>query len=292
MRILIFGGTGMFGHKLVQELSRDFDVFSTIRGSFTSISEYEIFERTSTIENISVQDLDSVLGAIERVKPDVVINAVGIVKQLPAASDVIQTLTVNSIFPHRLGQLGREFGFRTITISTDCVFSGKKGNYKEDEPADALDLYGQSKHFGELTEGNTLTLRTSIIGRELGPSHGLVDWFLSNREKTVNGYINAIYSGFPTIIFADIIKRLISEKPDLRGLFHVSSEPINKFDLLNLINARLGLGVNVIPYEDLRIDRSLDSSLFRQKADFAAQDWPEMIDKMCADPTPYDKWKK
>jgi dTDP-4-dehydrorhamnose reductase len=292
MRVLIVGGTGMLGHKLVQVLGEQFETYSTIRKEYAAIAHFGIFPEQRTISNIEISTLDEVKAAIERVTPDVVINAVGIIKQLPSSKDVIQTLTANSIFPHRLAELSATMGFRLITISTDCVFSGAKGNYSESDPADALDLYGRSKHLGEIADRNIVTLRTSIIGRELGTAHSLVEWFLANRGKRVNGYINAIYSGFPTTVFADIISNLIVEHPNLTGLYHVSSEPINKFDLLNLVKKHFNLDVEIDPYEDFRIDRSLDSTRFRKATGSQPPSWPAMIEKMCADPTPYDKWKK
>lgn len=283
MKILILGTNGMLGHKLYQSLRGKFDVFGTIRGDLESVSKYGIFDVERTIDGVDVTEISTVRSAIERTEPDVVINAVGVIKQLPSASDVVKTLTVNSIFPHKLAELGERMRFRTITISTDCVFSGEKGHYLESDICDALDLYGQSKHFGEVTSGDVLTLRTSIIGPELGTSHSLFAWFLSNKGGRVKGYRNAIYSGFPTIVFADIISGLITDHRSLRGLFHVSSNPISKYSLLSLINERLGLGIEIEPYEDLRLDRSLDSSLFRNTTGIEPPEWPEMVDRMCSD---------
>ncbi|HEV8592767.1 MAG TPA: sugar nucleotide-binding protein, partial [Pyrinomonadaceae bacterium] len=201
-------------------------------------------------------------------------------------------LTANSIFPQQLAELSADLGFRLICIGTDCVFQGTKGRYTEDDPADALDLYGRSKYFGEVAGENCLTIRTSIIGRELQTSHSLVEWFLGNRGKTVNGYVNAIYSGFPTIILADIISDLILNFRDLNGLYNVSSEPINKFDLLKLINDAYKAEIEIKLFEDFHIDRSLDSSKFSHATGFKAWPWKEMIKIMADDPTPYDVWRK
>lgn len=292
MKILIFGASGMLGHKLVQSFEDRSEVYATIRGGFESVASFGIFQKDRIIEHIDVSNGPDVEKTIEDVRPDVVINAVGIIKQLPSSKDVIQTLTINSIFPHRLAGLAEKFGFRLITISTDCVFAGTKGMYAESDPADALDLYGQSKHFGEVAAANALTLRTSIIGRELGTAHSLVDWFISNKGKRVNGYVNAIYSGFPTVVFADILSNLIENSPELSGLCHVSSEPINKFDLLQLIKKSYGLDIEIDRFEDFKIDRSLDSSRFRDVTGFRPEPWETMVEKMCSDPTPYDKWRK
>src|SRR5438552_14261716 len=208
MRILVIGGGGMLGHKLVQSLGEKFEVWTSIRGDFREIDGYGIFDRDRTLERTDVTELESVRRGILAAKPDVIINAAGIVKQLPTSKDVIKSLSVNSIFPHHLAELSEEFGFRLICISTDCVFDGRKGNYKEKDNPNARDLYGRSKILGEVTGKNCLTLRTSIIGRELNTSHSLVEWFLSHRGGKVKGYVKAIYSGFPTIVFADIIADL------------------------------------------------------------------------------------
>ena len=288
MRILVFGSGGMLGHKLMQVLGNGHEVFGTSR----SRELPRMLAGANLLPNVSIEDDAAVRGSIEAVRPDVVVNAVGIIKQLPDSKNVITTLTVNSIFPHRLAELGREFGFRLITVSTDCVFSGSRGNYSEEDTPDATDLYGKSKNLGEVDAPNCLTLRTSIIGHEIGTSHSLVDWFLSNRGGKVKGYVNAIYSGFPTVIFAAIIDNLILRQPALSGLYHVSSDPIGKYELLKLINERYDAKVEIEPFEDFRIDRSLDSTRFRTETDFAPRSWPEMIDLMADDAKSYDKWKQ
>jgi len=262
MRILILGGSGMLGHKLVQRLSPRFDVFATVRDDGEVLISREFVQRTQLLPNIDVSSDSALTKAIKSSRPDAVINAVGIVKQHPTANDVINTLTINSILPHRLSQFGHRYGFRLITISTDCVFSGEKGNYSEADTPDATDLYGRSKILGEVNEGNCLTLRSSIIGRELDTSFGLFEWFLANRRGRVNGFVNAIYSGFPTIVFADIIGHLLSDHPDLRGLYHISSKPIDKFRLLSIANEVFDSHVTIECDETFRIDRSLDSSRF------------------------------
>ncbi|MEP6947028.1 MAG: SDR family oxidoreductase [Acidobacteriota bacterium] len=291
MRILIFGANGMLGHKLYQQLGANFHSFGTIRGTFESIAHFPFFERDRIVENINAADSASIEAAIRRVEPNVVINAIGIIKQLPSSHNVISALSINSIFPHRLAEFGEKYGFRLISVSTDCVFDGKRGNYTEDDIPNAEDLYGKSKALGEVTVQNCLTLRTSIIGRELGTSHSLVEWVLSNRGKRIEGFTNAIYSGFPTIVFADIIKSLIVDHKELSGLYQVASSPINKFDLLNLINKYYDAGIEIAPSDDLRIDRSLNAARFNQITGYEPPDWEEMVKKMASDPTPYEAWK-
>ena len=291
MKVLIFGGAGMLGHKLVQVLGEHFDVSYTLRGGFDSAARFGILPQAKCIENVDVTSGSSVRKVVEAQRPDVVINAVGVIKQRPSANDVITTLETNSIFPQRLATLAAEHSFRLITVSTDCVFSGSRGMYREQDVPDALDLYGQSKHWGEVSGKNCLTLRTSIIGRELSSGHSLIEWFLGNENQTVKGFRKAIYSGFPTIVFADIIKRLITEFPELHGLYHVSSEPINKFDLLELVRDAYERNIAIEPDDNFVIDRSLDSSLFRSATGFAPITWPEMVRMMASDRTPYAQWK-
>jgi dTDP-4-dehydrorhamnose reductase len=292
MRILIFGGNGMLGHKLVQFLGQHAEVWATLRGNFGEIEAFELINNQRCIEEIDIENVESIRKAIFTSRPDVVVNAVGIVKQLPSSKDTIRTLTINSIFPHRLNELATEFGFRLFCISTDCVFDGIKGNYSENDLPNATDLYGKSKNLGEVVSENSLTLRTSIIGRELRTSHSLVEWFLANKGKSVKGFANAIYSGFPTIVLADIIRSLIFEHPKLSGLYHLSSDPINKYDLLKLLNKAYGANIEIERDEDFKIDRSLDSTKFKDLTGFMPASWEVMIEQMANDPTPYELWRR
>lgn len=292
MKVLIFGGSGMLGHMLVQVLEDKFEVNYTIRGDFSTIERFGIFDRANTVERMSVEDPASVRNAVEAVGPDVVINAVGVIKQVQAAGNAVETISINSLFPHRLAELGREFGFRLISVSTDCVFDGKRGNYSEVDQPNATDLYGKSKYLGEVTGENCLTVRTSIIGRELSTKHSMVEWALSNRGKQINGYVNAIYSGFPTIEFADIITSLIEQHPDLSGLYHIASAPINKYELLSKINKAYDAEIAIEPFSEFKIDRSLNGELFNTVTGFRPKSWDEMIENMASDTTPYENWNK
>lgn len=292
MRILVFGAGGMLGHKLIQVLGNEFEVWGTLRGNYDQIARFGFLDASHCVTDVDVSDEASIRRTIDRLRPDVVINAVGVVKQLESSKDVVKSLTVNSIFPHRLAAMSEEFGFRLLCISTDCVFDGARGNYAEDDTPSANDLYGKSKNLGEVTTGNCLTLRTSIIGRELSSGHSLVEWFLGSGGKNVKGFAAAIYSGFPTIVLADIIKSLITDFPGMHGLYHVSSDPINKFDLLQLVKKKFGLDIEINRDDQFRIDRSLDSTKFRKETGFSPETWDRMIERMVADPTPYAEWKK
>ena len=290
MKVLVLGGGGMLGHKLVHCWRDTFDTWTTLRGKFSDYGRFGIFDRSKTIDSLSVLDTVALENAIAAVRPDVIFNAVGIVKQVPNAKNTVTTLLINSVLPHQLADIAQRHSARLIQISTDCVFEGTRGMYGEDDRPDATDLYGKSKNLGEVVDANCLTLRTSIIGRELTSAHGLLEWFLSNRGKTVKGYSNAIFSGFPTVVLADIISSLITDHRELSGLYHVSSDPINKFDLLRMVSSSFGVDIVVEPDEDFRIDRSLDSSRFRQATGFAPSPWSEMIRRMAQETLPYDEW--
>lgn len=291
-KVLILGATGMLGHKLVQCLSVHFDVYSTIRGSFDNVERYGIFRRDRIIENVDATDGAMLEKVIMETVPDIVINAIGVVKQVPSANDVITTLELNSILPQRLAILSKKLGFRLILFSTDCVFDGGRGMYTEQDTPNALDLYGKSKQLGEVSQENVLTIRSSIIGRELSTSHSLVEWFLSNRGGRVFGYTTAIYSGFPTIVIADIIRGLIVDHPSLSGVHHIASEPINKYELLGLVDEFYDAAIEIEPSDQLVIDRSLDGSAFSSLTGFQPEDWPTMIQKMAEDKTPYDDFHR
>lgn len=291
MKILIFGGGGMLGHKLNQMWRDKFEILTTLRKGFFEYERFNIFEREKVIENVEIEQIDRVYQIIEDHKPDVIVNAIGIIKQLPSAKNTVKTLWVNSIFPHQLAEIAEKNNSRLITISTDCVFDGKKGNYAEADIPNAIDLYGQSKHLGEVVDGNALTIRTSIIGRELQTRYGLVEWFLSNEGRKVNGFSKAIFSGFPTCVFANILEKIITNHKDLSGLYHISSEPINKLKLLKLIKNAYKLNIEIVEFSDFEIDRSLDSTKFKEKTNFKFQGWEAMISQMAKDSTPYDDWK-
>ena len=213
MKILILGATGMLGHKLMQVLSREHTVTGTVRRNASVLANYPIFSKMDIIGNISADNLETVRTAIDKANPEVIINCVGIVKQLPAAQDPLQSIAINALFPHQLVQICRQKNIRLIHMSTDCVFSGRKGYYTEEDPSDAEDLYGKTKYLGEVDYPGCLTLRTSIIGRELDTSHGLIEWFMSQEGKTVSGYKNAVFSGLTTLALSEIITEIITDHP-------------------------------------------------------------------------------
>jgi dTDP-4-dehydrorhamnose reductase len=281
----------MLGHKLYQELKVAFDVWGTIRGDATGLEIYGFYDVERIIGGIDARRMDTIERAFDTVRPDVVVNAVGVVKQLAPDNDPSQAKAINSEFPHKAASLATQRGARFITVSTDCVFSGKKGNYKESDVPDATDTYGVSKRLGEPIGPNILTLRTSIIGHELQTQHGLVEWFLSHRGGRVPGYVNAIFSGLTTNALARVIRQLIADHAGLDGLYHVSADPISKYGLLVALNDAFATATEIEASNEVEIDRSLDSSLFRSVTGWQPTEWDGMIKEMAADPTPYDLWK-
>ncbi len=291
MKVLVLGVAGMLGHKLYQVLSPTFDVAGTIRGDYSDISRYGFFRQAEIIANVSAFETSRLEEVIEQVGPEVAINCIGIVKQLREAQDKKVSIWVNSLFPHQLYQICRGRGIRLIHISTDCVFSGEKGNYREDDPSDAEDIYGKTKYLGELSGEGALTIRTSLIGRELSTTTGLVEWFLSNRGNTIRGFSNVIFSGFPTIQFAKIIGDIIANHRNLDGVYHISSEPISKFQLLLMMREVMGLDIEIEEDASFRCDRSLDSTLYRERTGFKPPSWENMIDDLVQDARQYEQWR-
>lgn len=293
LKVLILGVTGMLGHKLFNLMSMHdgFDVYGVARSidGLTGFFQPEMLKKIKT--NIDGENIDSVLRTVVNIKPDVVINCIGVIKQAPAVRDHQTILSINSLLPHRLALVCRVAGARLIHISTDCVFDGHKGNYTEKDLPNATDLYGRSKSLGEIAYPNCITLRTSIIGHELKGKYGLIEWFLAQQGR-VKGYTKAIYSGFPTTELERIIREYVITNSKLEGLFHVSSNSISKYGLLKMVAAIYGKQIEIEPDESFICDRSLDSSLFRKTAGYIPPEWPVLIEEMYKDYFKYSYGKK
>jgi dTDP-4-dehydrorhamnose reductase len=290
-RVLVFGGTGMLGHVVWRTFRERFDTFVTLR---SRVSEYEplgLFDRDRAIEQVDGYDAESVARAFERVRPAVVVNCIGLVKQLAEANDPVASVTINALLPHRIAELCRRTGARLIQISTDCVFSGATGSYRESDRADADDLYGRTKRLGEVTDGSALTIRTSIIGRELRSTTGLVEWMLSRRGGRVDGFTRAFFSGVTTMTLARVLAEIIERHASLSGLYHVASQRISKHDLLLRLNESFGAGITIVPSDRVAIDRSLDGSRFAGATGVSIPDWPAMIRELAADAARYETWR-
>ncbi len=280
MKILVLGVSGMLGHVTFQRLSHDpaLEVWGTGRASNVTRHFPEPM-RTRIITGIDVLDTDALVRLFDQVKPDIVINCVGLIKQLESSADPLVALPVNAMLPHRLARLAALIGARLIHMSTDCVFSGAKGNYTEADQSDATDLYGSSKFIGEVDYPNAITLRTSIIGPELARATGLIGWFLA-QEGSIKGFTRAIFSGLPTCELASVIHTHVLPRPALHGVYHVAATPISKYDLLALVADIYGKSIQIMPDDALTIDRSLDGSRFEQATGYRAPDWPTLITRM------------
>jgi dTDP-4-dehydrorhamnose reductase len=283
--ILILGGTGMLGHLLLRYLSAspEYDVCATARsrsGMEKHFPDAQLLRFHA--DHVDANDFESVIRTFAAVQPDIVINCIGIIKQHPLAGDALAAITINALIPHRISLISRAAGARVIHISTDCVFNGNKGRYMEEDPSNAEDLYGRTKFLGEITDPHCVTLRTSIIGHEIKGKYGLIEWFLAQTEK-VRGFRRAVYSGFPTIELARIIRDYVLPNPELSGVYHVSSEPISKHDLLRLVAARYCKEIEIEPYNDFVKDRSLDSSIFRELTGYQPPSWDKLVEMMHAD---------
>jgi dTDP-4-dehydrorhamnose reductase len=293
VRVLILGGAGMLGHKVWQTLRDRFDTWVTLRSSLSDYAGLNLFDAARTVDNVNAASPDSLTRAFDRARPDAVINCIGVVKQRPSSKDPVVSVTVNALLPHRLAALCRPAGARLIQISTDCVFSGKCGPYTEADVPDAGDLYGRSKLLGEPHDAyaSALTLRTSIVGRELRSTTGVIEWFLGNRGGRVPGFTKAVFSGLTTLELARTVGELIERRNDVAGLYHVSSEAITKYTLLERLNTAFDAHVTIVPSDSLVVDRSLDSTRFWQATGFERPGWDQMIADAAADPTPYDNWR-
>jgi dTDP-4-dehydrorhamnose reductase len=280
-KILVVGASGMIGNALINFLSNidKFSVFGTIR-SLDSPIFFKNFNNIKIFNTINLENINSLVSVINLISPDIVINCIGVVKQSKEILNYYNTISLNSLFPHYLYTLSLKHRFRIIHISTDCVFSGSKGNYTERDFTDPNDLYGQSKLLGEIKSGDAITIRASLIGHEINRKQGIVEWFLS-QEGTVEGYKKAIFSGLTSTEFARIIYENIIPNSNLRGLYHVSSVPISKHDLLILLkNIYNKTKINIVGSNKIIINRSLNSSYFQNQTGYLFKNWPQMIKEM------------
>lgn len=278
--VLVLGCNGMLGNTMLRFFARcpDYVVTGSVR-SPNAVNLLPAALQGQIISGIDVHDMDNLLLLFDKVRPDVVINCVGLVKQLQEGNDPLSAIPVNSLLPHQLLRLCKVARARLIHISTDCVFNGAKGMYAESDAADARDIYGLSKYLGEVRDRQAITLRTSIIGPELNSAHGVVGWFLAQRAG-VKGFRRAVFSGLPTVELARVLRDFVLPRADMSGLYHVSAEPISKHDLLTLVAREYGKSIDIVPDDSVVIDRSLDSSRFRDHTSYVPPAWPQLVRDM------------
>jgi dTDP-4-dehydrorhamnose reductase len=284
MRVLIFGATGMLGHKLIQKLSRDFEVYGTVRREFDFSKAIPCWATGGVITNVAVEDRASVARVIRTVRPDTVINCIAGPPWVQTREELRACIAINARFPLDLAALCHSAGARLIHISSDGVFAGTRGNYTECDPCDATDAYGKAKFLGEVSEPNCLTLRLSLIGRDIRqPKSGLLEWLRSQQGRTIKGYRRSLFSGLTSCALAQIIRRLLAEGSELSGIFHVASSPVSKLALLEAIRDRFALRIGIEPDDDVVYDRTLDASAFQDRTGIESPSWPEMIDELYED---------
>ncbi len=277
MKVLILGASGMLGHMLFAGLlKRGIDVYGSTRTPLHCCKSWQGRLR----HGINALDLPSIIALLDEVRPNVLVNAVGLIRQLPEGQEALPCLLVNAVLPHQLLELCRERGIRLIHYSTDCVFDGKAGRpYTEEDRPTATDIYGLTKFLGEVSSPPALTIRTSIIGPELRGKHSLVEWFLA-QKKCVSGYTEVIYTGLPTSEHVHILAEYILPRKDLYGLFQVAAEPISKHDLLSLVAAIYQKDIQILPDSSVKEDKRLSGEAFYRATGYIAPPWPEMIAEM------------
>ncbi len=283
MKILVFGISGMLGNQMFHVLNNNmfFDVYGTLR-SETGLNYFAGAYHKNILTKCNLEKDDDLQKIILQVKPHVIVNCVGLIKQISGNFDPVYMVSLNSLLPHRIRKYANQINARLIHFSTDCIFSGKKGGYVENDLPDAKDIYGKSKYLGEIYDENSITLRTSLIGHELESKNSLVEWFL-NQQAECDGYTKAIFSGFPANILAKIIADIIIPDESLNGVFHVASQPISKFDLLHLIAKIYDKNITIKPCDMPEINRSLCAEKFNKLTGYEAPCWEDMIEAMYRD---------
>jgi dTDP-4-dehydrorhamnose reductase len=288
MRVLILGVSGLIGHKLFQGLSSDFEVFGTLHKSKIQYGNKPIFSGNNVIENIDISEFKIINGVCSEINPDVILNCVGITKRKIKTDNIADVLSVNSVFPHKLADWAKVNNKRVIHFSTDCVFDGKVGNYTETSLTTAEDIYGRTKALGEIIYPHTLTIRSSFIGQELFDKTELLDWFLAQEGKQIKGFTNTLYSGVSTIYMARVVKKIISNYPDLNGLYQLAPEkPISKYELLCIAKEAFNLNVEIIP-DALHVHRpTLNASKLKQEINLIVPSWTEMMEELASNSSFY-----
>jgi dTDP-4-dehydrorhamnose reductase len=280
MKVLVFGASGMIGSAMFRVLSEKKEW--EVRGTLRSNAWKRFFPETlagKLIPDVDVERHDALVRVFAQVQPDVVVNCVGLTKHHSEAEDPLLSIPLNALLPHRLADLCAATGSRLVHVSTDCVFSGTRGGYVEDDAPDAVDVYGKSKHLGEVADTHAITLRTSTIGHELQSAYGLLEWFLS-QQGSCKGFSRAIFSGLPNVVFAQLVRDVVIPRPELSGLYHVGAQPIGKYDLLQLIARTYNKPINIERDDKFVIDRSLNTQRFQKATGYIAPGWAELIGTM------------
>ncbi|PKN17944.1 MAG: NAD(P)-dependent oxidoreductase [Deltaproteobacteria bacterium HGW-Deltaproteobacteria-6] len=291
-RILITGGGGALGHKLWQRLPEKFpDTYVSIRKAKTYYENCNLFYGTNVIECLDLRDFKQLAAVLKDIRPSVIINCAGVTLRSQEADDKLSNIAVNALLPHVLAKWCAENAARLIHFSTVCVFEGKSGNYDENSPPDARDLYGMTKALGDVQSPNALTIRSSFIGREIFGGTELLEWFLAREGQRVSGYSKALFTGLTTNRLAELVSELIEKFPDLHGLYHVSSETVSKYDLLHLMKEAYKIDIEIDRDDQFECKRNLNGEKFVRATGFKCPSWRRMMLDMAADQTPYEQWQ-
>ena len=288
VRVLVLGSGGMVGHKLIQVLARDMHVWGTSSRESDYISRFTGVAQDRILDHFDALSDRDLIASLNRSNPDVVINAIGLVKQHDQIVNEQLAFRTNVELPRRIAKLTASRGARFVHLSTDCVFTGRKGAYIESDDTDAIDVYGVTKAQGELDLGEALVIRTSYIGRELRHFYGLMEWLHRQPPGDVPGYANAIWSGLPTVVFAQIMFQILSNAPELSGTYHIATKPLSKYELLQGITEAVHGPWHVIPVEEPHADLSLDAAKFVRDTGIDIPTWPQMFAILAQDSTLYD----
>lgn len=291
-RILIIGGGGTLGHKLWQFLPTKFSsTYVSIRKPKAYYEKSGLFNGSNVVDSLDLRDFGQLKVALKEIRPSVIVNCAGVTLRSKEAEDRLSNIAVNSLLPHMLAKWCAENVARLIHFSTVCVFDGRLGNYDEDSPPDARDIYGMTKMLGDVDVPCALTLRSSFIGREIFGGTELLEWFLAQKGKRVSGFSKALFTGLTTNRLAILVAELIKKFPDLNGLYNVSSETVSKYDLLNLMKEAYNIDIEIDQDDKFECRRNLNGNKFVKATGFKCPSWRQMMSDMAADQTPYDKWR-
>ena len=285
MKILILGGNGMIGHKMYQTISKIHkDTWVTLRKSLTSYSYSEIYNPAKVIDNIDLINFQTISNQLNKINPDIVVNACGITIRRGIETLKSNSIILNSALPHFLNEWVTSNNKRLIHFSTDCVFTGAKGDYLDNDNKDACDLYGSTKSMGEVIDSKyAITLRGSMIGSELENKTELFEWFLKQKNKKIKGFNKVIYSGVTTTKMAEIVLKLIDQFPNLSGVYNISSKPISKFELLKLWNKLFDIDANIEIDNSYTSNKNLISDNFYRTISMEQPDWVELSSQLNID---------
>jgi dTDP-4-dehydrorhamnose reductase len=285
MRILILGGNGMIGHKMYQLISKIYiDTWVTLRNNLSTYSFSQLYNSEKVVDNINLANFENLNYILFKIKPDIIINACGITIRRGIETLKSNSIILNSALPHFLNEWVTSNNKRLIHFSTDCVFTGSKGNYLDNDKKDAFDLYGLTKSMGEVIDSKyAITLRGSMIGNELENKTELFEWFLKQRNIIIKGFSKVIYSGITTTKMAEIVIKLIDQYPSLSGIYNISSKPISKFELLKLWNDYFDINANIEIDNIYTSNKNLISDNFYNIIRMEQPDWVELSSQLKID---------